>query len=123
MLDLLYFLHVRIGVIHFVNIEGVKPIIMKRPEDLFSKVTDLVVGTFSGKALNMGEIDDFRGKGILTASAFASVITHKDAITAAEFLKILTHLRIIAEFTKAGDEEKRYFIPCVLTMCLSQQKI
>ena len=114
MLHLLYFLHIRIGVIYFINIEGVKCIVMKRPEDLFSKVTDLVVRTFSCDALIMEEIDNFRGKGILTASAFASVISHTDAITAAEFLKILVHLRIIAQFTKAGEKEHKYFIPCVL---------
>ena len=114
MLDLLYFLHIRIGVVHLIDIEGVKCIIMKRPEDLFNKVTDLVVRTFSCNALKMKEVDDFRWKGILTASAFASVISSKDAITASEFLKILVHFRIIAEFTKAGDKEERYFIPCVL---------
>ena len=112
--QLLYFLHLRIGVIHFIDIEGVKCIVMKCPEDLFNKVTDLVVRTFSCGALTVGETDDYRRKGILTASAFSSVISRKDAITAAEFLKILVHLRIIAEFTKAGEEEKRYFIPCVL---------
>ena len=114
MLHLLYFLHIRIGVIYFIHIEGVKCIVMKRPEDLFSKVTDLVVRTFSCDALIMEEIDNFRGKGILTESAFASVISHTDAITAAEFLKILVHLRIIAQFTKAGEKEHKYFIPCVL---------
>ena len=114
MFHLLNFLHLRIGVIHFINIEGVKCIIMKRPEDLFNKVTDLVVRTFTCEALNMGEAADFERKGILTASAFESVISRKDAITAGEFLKILVHLRIIAEFTKPGDQEKRYFIPCVL---------
>ena len=61
-----------------------------------------------------GEVHDFERKGILTASAFESVISSKDAITAGEFLKILVHLRIIAEFTKPEDQEKRYFIPCVL---------
>ena len=61
--DLLYFLHHRIGVIHFIDIEGVKTdIIMKRPEDLFNKVTDLVVRTFTCDALNMREVDDFDGR-------------------------------------------------------------
>ncbi len=86
---------------------------MKRPEDLFNKVTDLVIKTFSCDVLTMKEAEDLR-KGILMASTFASVIRSKDTITADEFLKILVHLRIIAEISKQGDNEKRYFIPCVL---------
>ena len=112
--DLLYFLHHRIGIIHFIDIKGVRCIAMKRPEDLFNKVTDLVVKTFSCNTLTMEEAGDFEKKGILTASAFESVVSSKDAITADEFLKILVHLRIVAEFTKPGEQEKRYFIPCVL---------
>ena len=87
---------------------------MKRPEDLFNKVTDLVVRTFTYGALSVEQADDFKFKGILTISVFESVISNEDAFTAGEFLKILVHLRIIAEFTKPGDQEKRYFIPCVL---------
>ena len=111
--DLLYFLHHRIGIIHFINIEGVKCIAMKRPEDLFNKVTDLVVGTFSCGTFNLQEAEDLK-KGILTTSAFERVVSSEEVITADEFLKILVHLRIIAEFTRLGDKEKKYFIPCVL---------
>ena len=111
---LLYFLHHRIGIIHLIHIEGVKCIAMKRPEDLFNKVTAMVVKTFTCEALTVEEAKDFERKGILTASAFESVVSSEDAFTAEEFLKILAHLRIIAEFSKPGDQEKRYFLPCVL---------
>ena len=111
--DLLYFIHQRIGLIHFVNIDGVKCVAMKRPEDLFNQVTDLVVKTFSPKASNMGEADDL-AKGIFTASAFESVVCKDDTFTADEFLKILIHLRILAEIIREDDEEKKYFLPCVL---------
>lgn len=87
---------------------------MKRPEDLFNKVTDLVVRTFSCTALTLKECADFERKGILTASAFASVVTKGDAISPHEFLKILAHLRIVAEMKTIGNQQKRYFIPCVL---------
>ena len=62
----------------------------------------------------MEEANDFERKGILTSSAFESVVSREDAFTADEFLKILAHLRIIAEFSRPGDQEKRYFLPCVL---------
>ena len=111
--DLLYFLHQRLGLIHFVNIKGVKCVAMKRPEDLFNQVTDLVVKTFSPKAVNIKEADDLT-KGIFTASAFKRVVCKDDTFTADEFLKILIHLRILAEIVNEDHREKKYFLPCVL---------
>lgn len=113
-LHLLYFLHFQLGIIHFIDIEGVVRIVMKQPEDMFDKVTDLVVRTFSSNSFNLEEVDNLEKKGILTFSTFESVISSKDGITASDFLKILVHLRIIAEFKKPGEHEKLYFIPCVL---------
>ncbi len=111
---LLHFLHLRIGVIQFIDIKGVRCIVLKEPQLLFNKVTDLIVRTFNNDALSMREADDFEKKGILTASAFESVISSNDFITPKEFLQILVHLRIIAPFKARGDQEERYFIPFVL---------
>ena len=97
--DLLYFLHQRIGLIHFVNIKGVKCVAMKQPEDLFNMVTDLVVQTFSSETMSLKEANDLK-KGILTASVFDKVVRSEIIFTAEEFRKILIHLRIIVEFTR-----------------------
>lgn len=87
---------------------------MKEPQVLFNKVTNLIIRTFSCKALTTKEVRDFQ-KGILTASVFESVVSSEDKITCQEFL---VHLRIIAPYPSPGDEEERYFLPCVLNHVL-----
>ena len=114
---LLRFLHIRIGVVRYFDIKGLKHIIVKEPQVLFDKITDLLVKTFSGEFLRTGEVLDFRKKGILTASAFENVVSSDDEIKPNEFLQLLVHFRIVTPFVTPGDkedQEKRYFIPCVL---------
>ena len=112
---LLQFLHFRIGVIHYYNEDGLRHIVVKEPQVLFNKVTDLIIRTFSCRALTTKEQHDFQ-KGILTASVLENVIGSGDHLTCQDFLKLLVHLRIIAPYpsTVVGDQEERYFIPCVL---------
>ena len=112
---LLQFLHLRIGVIQYHDVDGLRHIVVKEPQVLFSKVTDLITRTFSCKALRGNEQRDFQ-KGILTASVFKTVTGSDDQITCEEFLKLLVHLRIITPYPSTTSEEKeeRYFIPCVL---------
>ena len=114
---LLCFLHIRIGVIRYFNIEGLKHIIVKEPQVLFDKITNLLMKTFSGEFLRTSVVLDFREKGILTASAFENVLNSDDKIKPSEFLQLLVHLRIVTPLVTPGDkedQEKRYFIPCVL---------
>ena len=117
---LLKFLHLRIGVIQYHDVDGLRHVVIKEPQVLFNKVTNLVIRTFSCKtfsckALTTKEQRDFQ-KGILTASALKSIVSSDDEITSQDFLKLLVHLRIITPYpsTTPGDQEKRYFIPCVL---------
>ena len=112
---LLQFLHLRIGVIQYHDVDGLRHIVVKEAHVLFSKVTDLIIRTFSCKALRGKEQRDFQ-KGILTPSVFKMVTGSEDQITCEDFLKLLVHLRIITPYpsTTPGDKEERYFIPCVL---------
>lgn len=112
---LLNFLHLRIGAIYFINIDGVKPRILKKPEYLFNNVTDVIVKTFSRDSFTTKEFMEFEKKGILTESAFESVISSRDSITPKEFIKFLIHLHIIAKLPTPGScEVERYFMPCTL---------
>ena len=111
---LLRFLHIRIGVIRYFNIEGLKHIVVKEPQVLFDMITDLLVKTFSCESITTREAFDFKKKGILAASAFEDVVKSDDKISPKEFLQLLVHLRIITPFTTSEDQEERYFIPCVL---------
>ena len=113
-LHLLRFLHIRIGIIRHFNVEGLEHIIVKEPQVLFNKVTDLIVKTFSCKSLRTSQLDDFEKKGILTVSAFKSVLRSEDKISPSQFLQLLSHLRIITPFSTPEGSEKRYFVPCVL---------
>ena len=112
---LLQFLHLRIGVIQYHDVDGLRHIIIKEPQVLFNKVTNLIIRTFSSGALTTKEQRDFQ-KGILTTSVLESIVSNDDEITSEDFLKLLLHLRIITPYpsTTPGDQEKRYFIPCVL---------
>ena len=110
---LLRFLHIRIGVIRYFDIEGLKHIVVKEPQVLFDMITDLLVKTFSSESVTTKEAFDFR-KGILAASAFEDVASSDYKISPKEFLQLLIHLRIITPFTTSEDQEERYFIPCVL---------
>lgn len=114
---LLEFLHFRIGIIRYFNKDGVRHIVIKEPQVLFNKVNNLIIQTFSCEAaFTTEEFHNFERKGILTASAFESVLGSEDNITPEDFLKILVHLHITAPFTLPEDisSEQRYFIPSVL---------
>ena len=111
---LLHFLHIRIGIVLHFNIEGLKHLVIKEPQVLFNKVTELIIKTFSSGSLTTNEACEYSEKGILTASAFENVMQSDDEISSEDFLKLLVHLRIINSFSVPGDKEKRYFIPCVL---------
>ena len=112
---LLQFLHLRIGVIQYHDADGLRHIIIKEPQVLFNKVTNLIIRTFSSGALTTKEQQDFQ-KGILALSVLDSILSSDDEITSEDFVKLLVHLRIITPYpsTTPGDQEKRYFIPCVL---------
>jgi hypothetical protein len=112
---LLQFLHLRIGVIQYYDVDGLRHIVVKEPQVLFNKVTNLIIRTFSCGALTTSELRNFQ-KGILTASVLKSVVSSEDGITSQDFLKLLVHLRIITPYpsTIPGDQEERFFIPCVL---------
>ena len=106
---LLQFLHFRVGVIQYFPDEG---LVMVKPQVLFSKVTDLVKRTFSSKCFTAGEVRDFE-KGLPTASLVRSVVTESD-IASEKFIQLLTRLHIITPCTLPGEQQERYFMPCVL---------
>ena len=112
---LLHFLHFRIGIIQYYDIDNLSDIVIKEPQVLFNKVTDLLVKTFlSSKAMKMDEQRSFQEKGILDAAVLESILGgSKNEITAKQFLAYMVHLRLAVPFTdKSGI--KKYFFPCVL---------
>ena len=119
---LLRFLHTRIGRIKYFPVKGLHNIVVREPQVLFNKVTDLIMETFSSKSLYQQEFSDFKHRGIISASVFKQVITAEDGIDPNSFLKLLVHLRIISQITSLENEEDRYFIPCVLNHVQASQR-
>ena len=130
---LLRFLHLRIGIIRYYDVDGLRDIVVIQPQVLFNTITDLVIKTFSCRALTTSELQEFKKKGVLAASAFENVVSESEAskgillataiknavqsddkINPQKFLKLLVHLRIITPFVTTKNQEEKYFIPCVL---------
>ena len=106
---LLQFLHIRMGVIRHYNTEGLEKIVVREPQILFKKLTQLVIRTFPNPSKKFAGSDarDVQ-KGIVTKSIIDIVLDSKD-IEREDFLKILTRLRIVAQIS-----DEKYFIPGVL---------
>ena len=112
---LLHFLHFRIGIIQYYDIDNLSDIVIKEPQVLFNKVTDLLVKTFlSSKALKQEQHKSFHQRGVLDAAVLESILgDSKNEITAKQFLAFMVHLRLAVPFMdKSGI--KKYFIPSVL---------
>ena len=105
----LQFLHFRVGIIQYFSKEG---LVMIKPQVLFSKVTGLVKKTFSQEFLTREEKLDFKN-GILTTSLIEDVVKEDD-IASKLFKQLLICLHIITPFTLPGEQEQKYFMPCVL---------
>ena len=113
--DLLHFLHFRIGIVQHYDIDNLSDIVIKEPQVLFNKVTDLLVKTFlSSKAMKMDQQKSFHQKGILDATVLENILGEsKDDISSRQFLAFMVHLRLAVPFS----DKKRimqYFFPCVL---------
>ena len=129
---LLHFLHLRIGIVRYYNVDGLRDIVVIEPQVLFNTITDLVIRTFSCDVLTRREVDEFERKGLMSSSVLECVINNEEMkgilpasafkgkffndgkISSEMFLQLLVHLRIITPITKPQDEEVKYFIPCVL---------
>ena len=112
---LLHFLHFRIGIIQYYDVDHLSEIVIKEPQVLFNKVTDLLVKTFlSAGAMKKNQQESFCEKGILEVSVLENLMDKsKDTITTEQFLSFLVHLRLAVPFTDKNGILK-YFIPSVL---------
>ena len=113
--NLLRFLHFKVGIIQYFEVDGLKELVVVKPQVLFKKVTDLVEKTFlsSSSTLKSSEEDEFLKKGILKAEAFESILSENDHMSSKEFIKFLLHLRMMVSFVDHNGVMK-YFIPAVL---------
>ena len=129
---LLHFLHLRIGIVRYYDVDGLRDIVVIEPQVLFNTITDLVIRTFSCDALTRQEVDEFERKGLMSSSVLECVINNEEKkgilpasafkgkcfsdekISSETFLQLLVHLRIITPIATPEGKEVKYFIPCVL---------
>ena len=111
---LLHFLQFRIDIIQHYDVDHLSEIVIKEPQVLFNKVTDLLVKTFLSGSMKMNQRASFCEKGILEVSVLENLMDKsKDSITTEQFLAFLVHLRLAVPFTDRNGILK-YFIPSVL---------
>ena len=113
--DALWFLHHNVGIIrHFQEIPDLQDVIIKEPEYIFDKLTELVIDTFTFEDLGPYMHEEFTKKGFISTDKLKELPTESDALDGDKFTVLLEHLRIIAPIEEDGKVVK-YFIPCALT--------
>ena len=86
---MLLFLHHRIGIIRYYDIEGHRNLVIKEPQVLFNKLTELIVKSFpSSPALLPGDLD----RGIVEAAVLDQILSEDCQMTTKDFLCFLVHL-------------------------------
>ena len=113
--EALRFLHTKLGVVRYFPVEGLDSIVVKDPQLLFDKVTELIVRTFTFENVGKYSTDEFKKKGIFSLGDFERISGDSNSLlTPTLLVKLLQHLRIVAPF-QTEDGDTKYFIPCVLS--------
>ena len=131
-------LHHRIGIIQYYNIDGLKHLVIIKPEVLFKKLTQLMVKTFPLYHRSPKIKPDLR-KGIIEAAELEHLFTEDNEMNPKDnkmkpkdFIAFLGHLRIAASFNKNENERNKneridensgkcFFIPSVIHHSLKRE--
>ena len=111
----LSFIHSRLGLVRYFNVEELDSLVVIDPQVLFDKITDLIVETFIGKNASQNEIEEFRTKGIIPVAVMKRISdrSNQDVLLPFTWLtKLLNHLRLAALFKDKYGE--KYFFPSAL---------
>ena len=113
--DALWFLHHNIGVIrHFQDHSDLQNVVIKEPQYIFDKVTELIVDTFTFEGVGPYESEQFTKKGIFPAESITKLSTESDALKGEKFCDLLEHLHIVAPIEEDGKVVK-FFAPAALS--------
>ena len=111
----LSFIHSRLGLVRYFNVEDLDTLVIVDPQILFDKISDLIVKTFTCDHAEVNEIEDFHQKGIFPVAVMERISEKCSSDLQLPFTwltKLLNYLRIAALFTdRDGD---KYFFPSVL---------
>ena len=118
--QMLKFLHHRIGIIQYYDTVDLKHLVIKEPQVLFNKLTELMVKTFLSSEALLPSTESDLIKGIIKASELEQLFTKVSAMKSEDFIAFIEHLRIAASFHE--ENEKYFFIPSVINH-LSEKKL
>jgi GTPase SAR1 family protein len=111
----LTFIHLRLGLVRYFNVEGLNELIIIDPQILFDRITDLLKKTFTPSHAEVNQIEDFFQKGILPIEVVESIAKKCDSDVKIPFpwlTKLLNYLRIAALFRDQDGD--KYFFPAAL---------
>ena len=111
----LSFIHSRLGLIRYFNIDDLNMLVVIDPQILFDRITDLIVKTFTIANLEVNEIEDFNLRGIIPLAVMQKISDKNHSKSQLPFTwltKLLNYLRIAALFRDSDGD--KYFFPSAL---------
>ena len=112
--DALWFLHHNVGVVrHFQDNSELRDVVIKEPQYIFDKVTELLVNTFTFSTVSPYQHEEYLKRGIFTTDMLTRLSTDSDDLTSDKFVILLEHLHILAPIEEEGKVVK-YFAPAAL---------
>ena len=117
----LWFLHTKLGVVrYFPHIRELREIVIRDPQIIFDRITDLISSTFTFEMAGQYREQQFQQTGIFTLNEIERLTATVDKLfTPARLIKLLEYLHIIAPIRDERGRVVEFFLPCVLTHALS----
>ena len=114
--DALWFLHHNIGIVrHFQEVPELRDVVIKEPQYIFDKVTELIIQTFTFDKIGPIKCEEFMKMGLFSADVFSKyLISDSDTLTGDQLAIALKHLHVIAPIEENGTDVK-YFAPVALS--------
>ena len=113
----LTFLHTKLGVVrYFGKIPELREIVIRDPQILFDKISNLISNTFTFEHAHPSTVEKFQQKGLFSLQEITRLTAgSNDILTTQKLLTLLGHLHIIAPIEDDSGRVVEYFMPCVLS--------
>ena len=113
----LNFLHSTLGVVrYFEKIPELREIVIRDPQILFDKISNLISNTFTFDTAHPSIVERFQQMGIFSLQEIERITaTSTDLLTTPKLLKLLEYLHIIAPIQDDSGVVVEYFMPCILS--------
>ena len=114
----LSFIHSRLGLVRYFDVEELDTLVIVDPQIIFDKITELIVSTFISDHAEENEIEDFKHKGIFSEALMEKVSdkcsSNLQLPPLTWLTKLLNYLQMAALF-KDRNGARKYFFPSALS--------